>query len=525
MAGKFYFLLVFMVSWLGGYAQCNKSLGVPILDETFGAGANVIGPPLSKGITNLTYVNSTCPGGGEYSIVRYTTGCFGQWHTLTDHTGDPDGYFMLINATGQPTDFYIQQVNGLCGGTTFEFSAWIMNMVKTTGLILPSITFTVENTDGLVLSTYATGDIPVTNPASWTKYSFYFTTPPGVASVILRMHNNAIGTDGNDLALDDIAFTPIGPQTHLTAPGITGQSVEYPCVGGLVIAADVGPCYPQNQYQWQFSTNKKTFTDVPGAVTSSDTVNLTSVGTYYYRLIVADEGNIGSSTCRIYSDTLTVNYRPNVNVTTQNVTSTTCQYSPYVLPSGKTENSTGNFIDTLRSKSGCDSIITYLNLTVLPQPVTAYLGPPKDLCLSDSVVLNPGSFTSYLWQDGSKGATYEAKSGGIYWVRVTDQNGCVSADSILITQVYCSPVRPPNAFTPNGDGINDTWNITGLQYFLDCTVLVYTRSGQLVFKSTGYSLPWDGRYGGRNLPVGTYYYVINLKNNSPPIAGSVTIIR
>jgi len=95
----------------------------------------------------------------------------------------------------------------------------------------------------------------------------------------------------------------------------------------------------------------------------------------------------------------------------------------------------------------------------------------------------------------------------------------------LITQVYCSPVRPPNAFTPNGDGINDTWNIQGLQYFLGCTVLVYTRTGQLVFKSTGYSQPWDGRFGGRNLPVGTYYYVINLKNNSPPIAGYVTIIR
>jgi gliding motility-associated-like protein len=83
----------------------------------------------------------------------------------------------------------------------------------------------------------------------------------------------------------------------------------------------------------------------------------------------------------------------------------------------------------------------------------------------------------------------------------------------------------PNTFTPNGDGINDTWNIKFLNSFVNCSVDVFTRWGQKIFSSTGYPIPWDGTYKGAALPSGTYYYVINLKNGLGPLSGFVAIIR
>jgi len=83
----------------------------------------------------------------------------------------------------------------------------------------------------------------------------------------------------------------------------------------------------------------------------------------------------------------------------------------------------------------------------------------------------------------------------------------------------------PNAFTPNGDGINDTWNIKFLSAYVNCSVDIFNRWGEKVYSSTGYSVPWDGSYKGTALPTGTYYYIINLKNGQNPLSGFVAIIR
>ncbi|MGN6637615.1 MAG: gliding motility-associated C-terminal domain-containing protein, partial [Mucilaginibacter sp.] len=83
----------------------------------------------------------------------------------------------------------------------------------------------------------------------------------------------------------------------------------------------------------------------------------------------------------------------------------------------------------------------------------------------------------------------------------------------------------PNTFTPNGDGINDTWNIKSLSTYANCTVQIFDRWGQRIYSSIGYGVPWDGTYRGAGVPGGTYYYIIDLKNNTPPLAGFVAVIR
>jgi gliding motility-associated-like protein len=110
-----------------------------------------------------------------------------------------------------------------------------------------------------------------------------------------------------------------------------------------------------------------------------------------------------------------------------------------------------------------------------------------------------------------------------YKLTVTSADGCSATDDVFV-KVLKYPIVP-NAFTPNGDGINDTWSIKYLNSYPNNTVEIYNRYGERLYSSVGYAVPWDGRYKGADLPSGTYYYIIDPKNGRKTIAGSVTIIR
>jgi len=83
----------------------------------------------------------------------------------------------------------------------------------------------------------------------------------------------------------------------------------------------------------------------------------------------------------------------------------------------------------------------------------------------------------------------------------------------------------PNAFTPTGDGVNDTWNIPALATYPNFTISIFNRLGQNLYYSNNYPIPWDGTYKGSPLPTGVYYYIINIKGASKPLGGEVAIIR
>jgi gliding motility-associated-like protein len=84
---------------------------------------------------------------------------------------------------------------------------------------------------------------------------------------------------------------------------------------------------------------------------------------------------------------------------------------------------------------------------------------------------------------------------------------------------------PPNTFTPNGDGVNDTWTIKNLDLYPNSVIEIYTSAGLLVYSSSGSSNPWDGNYKGKPLPAGTYYYAIDPRNQRKKIAGYITLLR
>jgi gliding motility-associated-like protein len=110
-----------------------------------------------------------------------------------------------------------------------------------------------------------------------------------------------------------------------------------------------------------------------------------------------------------------------------------------------------------------------------------------------------------------------------YLLTVTTNKGCSDTSSMFIKVLKDPPI--PNIFSPNGDGIHDTWVIPYLESYPGCTVEIVNRYGYLIYRSVGYPTPWDGKVNGINVPVGTYYYVIDPKNGRNKKSGYLDIIR
>ena len=186
---------------------------------------------------------------------------------------------------------------------------------------------------------------------------------------------------------------------------------------------------------------------------------------------------------------------------------------------------------TFLAGNGCSTSETR-TILVYPTPV-ADAGPDRYLLEGGDITINAsasGNGLSYLWSPPQ----YLSNSAALnpvcispeditYTLTATSVNGCSASDEVFIK--ILKKIKVPNVFSPNGDGINDTWMVQYLDTYPGCTVEVYNRYGQVVFHSTGYSRPWDGRYNGQPLPVGTYYWIINPKNGREQVSGAVTIIR
>jgi len=635
--------LAVLLSATAGNAQlCTGSLGDPVVSITFGSGSNP-GAALSPSKTNYTYTTASCPNDGSYTITSSTSGCFtNTWHTLTeDHTpGDINGYMMLINASFNPGVFYVDTVKSLCSGTTYEFSAWILSILKSSACSFagktPNITFNIESTTGTVIQTYSTGDIPNLSSPQWNQYGFYFTLPAGSSDVVIRMINNAAGGCGNDLVLDDIAFRPCGPKVNAAFANVNGNNgaVNF-CISDnkvITLSGSVQSGFNNPAFQWQRSFNKGlSWSDIPGETNASYTNTYSAPGTFIYRLTAAEAPNIGIPRCRVASNLLTIviDSIPSPNATSNSpvcdgsslhLSSANAQTytwsgpggfssdvaSPVITPA--TPASEGEYYVNVKTAGGCvasDSTAVIIN----PLPV-ADAGADASICQETTTGLSASGGIIYNWTPAKglsnttiRNPVASPDTTTMYIVQVTDEHKCSNFDSLLVTVLlkpganagpdkkimaeqsvtldgiatgdklswYWTPsqyidnpasltprvsppvnftytlhvstsngcgdafdnvfvrvfqkVTIPNAFSPNGDGINDRWVIDKLDTYPESATEVYNRNGQLVFRSMGYPRPWDGTYNGKPLPVGTYYYIIDRKNGFPLLSSWVLIIR
>lgn len=474
-------LIICLLAAVGAAAQtCTGGLGDPIVDITFGQGAGP-GPALAPGITNLTFQSGGCPEDGYYAIVNHVSGCYAPtwWNVGQDHTGNQSGYFMLVNASYQPSDFFVDTVKGLCPGTNYQFGAWIMNIVSVPNEIEPNITFRIEKTDGTVLQTYSTGNIPYISSPTWVQSAFYFTTPPGASTVVLRMTNNAPGGIGNDLCLDDITFRAAGPSVQAVITGYPTDTVSV-CANlqpTLALAATVESCYPSQLEQWQQSTDGgSTWADIMGAVGNSWSRGPTGPGNYIYRLAVAQSGNLGNSTCQVVSPPIAVDILPvpapgvaisdsslsvcagaMVKFTATPVDGGTKPSYQWAVDGQPAGNGTSSFDSsfstagvavacTMTSNAACalNPVVqsNVLSLTVIPIPPTAVsiAASATQIC-QDSVVtftatpVNGGAAPSFQWQVNGENAG--AGSHSAVFPDGALQNGDV-VNCILTGSLTCS---------------------------------------------------------------------------------------
>ncbi len=161
------------------------------------------------------------------------------------------------------------------------------------------------------------------------------------------------------------------------------------------------------------------------------------------------------------------------------------------------------------------------------------------LCLPGTVnlsVINPNPKYKYKLYDSTQSTEITENSAGLFQVKVTHTtkyyattvNGLCESDETPVTVTVIAPgVIIPNTFTPNNDGVNDYWDIPHISDFPGAEISIFNRGGQLVFHSIDYSHPFNGNYNGKKLPVGVYYYLIDLKQPEcfGKISGSLTIIR
>lgn len=188
---------------------------------------------------------------------------------------------------------------------------------------------------------------------------------------------------------------------------------------------------------------------------------------------------------------------------------------------------------SVANTQGCNSDTAYKLINIHPNPVLI-MADSKMILEGASVNLMPkfvyGNQLSFSWSpslylnnDTALAPISTPSNNTTYQLLVTGEGGCTTSDTLFV-KVLKNPVIP-NAFSPNGDGINDVWNIEYLDTYQGATVDIFNRYGQKVYSvSNGYTIPWNGKYNGKTLPVGTYYYIINPKNGRQVLSGSVTII-
>jgi gliding motility-associated-like protein len=306
----------------------------------------------------------------------------------------------------------------------------------------------------------------------------------------------------------------------------------------------------QFNYNWNFGITGASST------VKNPVYNYPAVGTYPVKLVVTSKDGCKDSTTKILTDVnpqplsnfdvnpiavclgAAITFSDRSNPLSHTITGWFWNFGDGQTASAQqathTYKQAGSFDAKLfyTTSKGCNSDTMSKPVTVHPYPVVN-AGP-------DLVVLEGGQTTINATATGSSSFVYawtpvtylsnplilkpitKPSTDISYLLTVTGTGGCVSSDDVFVKVLLAPEI--PTAFSPNGDGINDVWNIKYISSYPGAVIQVFDRYGKQVFISTGYSTPWDGKINGKNVPLGVYYYVIDPKNGRKPTNGSVTIV-
>ncbi|RZL19946.1 MAG: gliding motility-associated C-terminal domain-containing protein [Pedobacter sp.] len=302
-------------------------------------------------------------------------------------------------------------------------------------------------------------------------------------------------------------------------------------------------------YQWQLSTDKINFINIAGANRKDYDPPSISTTTHYRRVLTNTPCSI-----EIPSDTVTITV-VSVPVPTVSAEQTVCigngvlltatggihySWSPaaglsatdIASPTAK-PNTTTNYTVTI-SNDNCVTTL-HVRVIVIPKPIVN-AGADKEIMNGDKLQLDAqvtdAEGATYRWTpitylDNASIANPTANPADdiTYRLTVKSANGCfIVSDEVAIN--VRKELSIPNAFSPNGDGINDVLVIAGLDSYKQSALTIFNRNGQQIFKSVAYLKPWDGTHNGKSIPTGTYYYIIELNNYTHKrLSGSIYLIK
>lgn len=621
------FLLICCFGCLEIQAQlgfCEGSKGDPIFHEDFGGGTGW-GEPFPEGITSYTFIEGRDPYDGEYTISDSPGITFGTWYSNLPETTHSNGKALIVNADFTAGQFYRAQISGLCENTTYEFSAFLINLHKpNTGVcqggdIPINVGFEIwDGTDSVLLKSGNTGEIPSSSPATWEQYALTFSSQPGQNTVILKMYNNGEGGCGNDLAIDDIIFRSCGDLTNITSD--KGENDVYrvceeetPATISLTAEPD-NSVYEQHFFQWQHSADGENWQNIPGenrAIFSENSINTTT----YFRVKVAEDAlNLLSNECSSASKPFQVEVIETPGAPISKGDEEICRNEEIPVLSvsvGLNESVTwydaatgGNILSENSPNFQPESSGTYFAEAKstygncrpgprTPVKLTIHEAPQvRDenlrLCPDSAMTLDAGvAGQAYKWSSGETSQSISINTPGFYSVKITNANSCWSIKNFSVEEVpvatisevgsregsvriipeyegeflysvngsnfqasgffenlpggiYTAYIKDlanckidtreffhlvvPKFISPNNDGFNDNFKMSGLDYFQASEIEIYDRYGKLLAKGKGSNFQWNGKLNGRLLPAGEYWYMINISGRKPQ-KGSFSLIR
>lgn len=289
----------------------------------------------------------------------------------------------------------------------------------------------------------------------------------------------------NSVRLTVLPYRPVGVSIAASAnPACRGDSVT--------LTAQLMNPGANPYFQWWIN-------GTPGATNLQANRYLPADGD---RVICRLTSNYPCTTTPYATDTIDMTVKEVLKV----VDTTMCHGVPYYAE-GQWRTTAGVYHDTLHPPVDCIRFIE-THLAFKP-PIPLDLGPDTNLCHGTIILDVTVNGATYRWQDGTTDAIYSADSPGHYWVDVTVDD-CLRSDSISIDGCPV-PLQFPSAFTPDGDGLNDTFHPVGIDvpYY---SMLIFNRWGEKLFETSIVEPGWDGTYKGERCPEDTYVFLVNYEN-------------
>jgi gliding motility-associated-like protein len=464
---------------------CSGTLGARVFMEDFGSGSALYGPALAPGVTNYIYQQGV-PNNGTYVISSSSdpSGSPAGYVIDDDHTGNTNGYMMVINSDYPASEVYRKHVTGLCPNTTYVFSSWLSNnntpSTPTTvcpGYVYANVKFQIEYPVSVIQNSVATGNLPLglsnTN-LNWIEYGFVFTTLPGQSSVDIVLQNNAPGGCGNDYVVDDISLSPCGPGVSLNI--VPNQTVF--CTGDMVTLQSnyTSGSYISAQYQWQFSNNGGiTWNDITGGNSSNYIINsVDSLEAGMYQLLVSENGNISLASCRIVLGPLTFSVSNNVVATPS---FTLCAGSSATLTATGTTNynwNTGSLSNSITVSPIITTSYTVIGtvgtctsqaattVSVIPISTVAVTGNTL-LCAGQTTTLTASGAGNFTWNSGLTTATISVSPAITTSYSVSVPSGLCSNAGVITVSVVPNPTLTlsPDTSICYGAGASTALSVSG----------------------------------------------------------------